>query len=201
MITVVEPMVMSQDDRDQELTELAVMGDSDAFDRLAARYRKRAHGLARRLTATEEDAEDVLQEAFFNAFKGISRFSGKSRFSTWFYRIVVNCALTKRRGRDLSTVSLDAPFDGPVGSAAREFEDMGPDPLARLIASESKEILSRAIAGLPSKHRAAFVLKHVENLSGSEICRILDISIPALKARLHRTRLALRASLAEHISN
>ena len=201
MITAVEPMVMSRDDRDQELTELAVLGDADAFDRLAGRYRKRAHGLARRLTATEEDAEDVLQEAFFNAFKGISRFNGKSRFSTWFYRIVVNCALTKRRRRELATVSLDEPADGPVGPTARELEDMGPDPLARLIAGESEEILSRVIADLPSKHRVAFVLKHVENLSGGEISRILNISIPALKARLHRTRLALRASLAEHINN
>lgn len=201
MITAVEPMVINQDDRDQELTERAVMGDSDAFDRLAARYRKRAHGLARRLTANEEDAEDVLQEAFFNAYKGISRFNGKSRFSTWFYRIVVNCALTKRRRRELSTVSLDEPIDGPVGPSARELEDAGPDPLAKLIASESRDILTRAIADLPSKHRAPFVLKHVENLSGSEICRILNISIPALKARLHRTRLTLRASLAEHISN
>lgn len=201
MITALEPMVTSRDDRDQELTELAVTGDSDAFDRLIMQYRDKAHGLARRLTETEEDAEDVLQEAFFNAFRGISRFNGKSRFSTWLYRIVLNCALSRRRRRKLPTISLDEPIEGPAGSAAREFEDSRPGPLEKLIAGESREILSKAIEDLPSRHRAAFVLKHVENLSGSEIARILNISVPALKARLHRTRLALRESLSEHIRN
>jgi RNA polymerase sigma-70 factor (ECF subfamily) len=201
MITALEPMVMSRDGRDRELTELAVTGNSDAFDRLITQYRDKAHGLARRLTETEEDAEDVLQEAFFNAFRGISRFNGKSRFSTWLYRIVLNCALTKRRRRKLATVSLDEAIVSPVGSVAREFEDTGPDPLERLIAGESREILSKAIDDLPSRHRAAFVLKHVENLSGSEIARILNVSVPAIKARLHRTRLALRESLSEHIKN
>ena len=149
MITAVEPMGASRDGQDQQLTDLAVMGDSGAFDRLVARYRAKAFGLARRLTETDEDAEDVLQEALFNAYRGISRFNGKARFSTWLYRIVLNCALTRRRRRELPTVSLDEPIEGPTGATCREFEDERPDPLARLIASESEEALSRAIADLP----------------------------------------------------
>jgi RNA polymerase sigma-70 factor (ECF subfamily) len=186
---------------DRELTDLTATGDLEAFEQLVARHRNKLYHLARRLTDTDEDAEDVLQEALFNAFRAISGFNGHASLTTWLYRITVNCALTKRRQRTLTTVSLDEPLPGVEGTTARDLEDTSPDPLGMLIASESEQLLGRAIAELPPKHRAPFVLRHIEGLSGDEIASLLKISIPTLKSRLHRTRQVLREALSEHAWN
>ena len=201
MRVVERPQGANRETTDQELTELAAVGDLHAFEQLVARHRNKLYNLARRLTDTDEDAEDVLQEALFNAFRAIPGFNGDARFTTWLYRITVNCALTKRRQRTLSTVSLDEPIPGVEGLTARDLQDTSPDPLGMLIASESEQILGKAIAELPPKHRAPFVLRHIEGLSGDEIARILKISVPALKSRLHRTRQVLREALTEHTWN
>ena len=113
----------------------------------------------------------------------------------------VNCALTRRRQHRVSTVSLDESIADLMGPTTGNLKDRSPDPLAKLIVSESEEVLSRAIADLPSTDRAAFELKHITGLSGLETARILKMSMAALKSRLHRTRLTLRQSLSEYLNN
>jgi RNA polymerase sigma-70 factor (ECF subfamily) len=153
------------------------------------------------MTETDEDAEDVLQEAFIKAFRSLKGFKGESKFSTWLYRITVNLALMKLRKKKIDAVSLDEPISTDEGAVQREIEDEGLDPLAELIESESMEVLDKAINELPKSYRAVFVLRHVEGLSTEETARILNITIPAVKSRLHRTRLMLKEKLIGHLKN
>jgi RNA polymerase sigma-70 factor (ECF subfamily) len=192
---------LTKEQRDQQLVLLAKKGDTDAFGKLMLEYQNKIYRLARRMTATDEDAEDVLQEAFIKAFRSLSGFKGKSKFSTWLYRITVNLALMKLRRKKLDSVSLDEPVSTDEGTVQREIEDEVLDPLEALIESESMEVLDEAIDELPSGYRAVFVLRHVEGLSTEETAKILRISVPAVKSRLHRTRLALKEKLLGHLEN
>ena len=182
---------------DQELVRLARKGDQRAFGELVQRYQSKIYRLARRMTETDEDAEDVLQEAFVKAYRSLRQFQGKSRFSTWLYRITVNLALMKLRKRRLESVSLDVPVSTEEGEVRRDFQNGGPDPLAKLVSKESSEIIDRAIAELPPGYRAVFILRHVEGLSTGETAKILRVSVAAVKSRLHRTRIELREKLVK----
>jgi RNA polymerase sigma-70 factor (ECF subfamily) len=189
-------MTVLQTLKDSELVKLAQDGDSEAFGELVLRYENKIYRLARRMTETQEDAEDILQEAFIRAFKCITGFRSESRFPTWLYRITVNLALMSKRGRQPIVESLDEPIATAEGEIQKEIRDTGFDPLAALIAQESQEILDRAISELPPTNRAVFVLRHIEGLSTEETKKALNISTPAVKSRLHRTRLALQERLA-----
>jgi RNA polymerase sigma-70 factor (ECF subfamily) len=186
---------------DQDLVRLAQRGDTNAFGHLMVRYQNKIYRLARRMTETDEDAEDVLQEAFIKAFRSISGFKGKSKFSTWLYRITVNLALMKLRRRKLDAVSLDEPVTTEEGSVQREIEDLGPDPLQQLLEVESREILSEAIDELRPGYRAVFVLRHVEGLSTEDTADILNITVAAVKSKLHRARIELREKLLARAMN
>ena len=118
---------------DSELVQFTQEGNSEAFGQLVLRYRERLYRLARRLTDTEEDAEDVLQESFIRAYSAISTFKGKSRFSTWLYRITVNFALMKKRSKKSIFEYIDDPIETKRGEVRREFPDSGPDPLRMLL--------------------------------------------------------------------
>ena len=181
---------------DPELVRCAQDGDSEAFGELVSRYQNKIYRLARRLTDNQEDAEDVLQEAFIRAFRAIGGFKGASKFSTWLYRITVNLAAMKRRGRRYHFESLDEPITTKDGEIKRDIRDEGMDPLGALLMKEMRENLDRAISVLSPTNRAVFVLRHVEGLSTEETRDVLGISIPAVKSRLHRTRLALQDELA-----
>ena len=181
---------------DRELVGLAQVGHSEAFGELVTRYQSIMYRLARRLTDNREDAEDVLQEAFIRAFRAIGTFKGESKFSTWLYRITVNFAAMKRRTQRNNVESLDEPISTRDGEIKREFRATGGDPLSTLITREIRENLEEAISGLSPTNRAVFVLRHVEGLSTEETREILNISIPAVKSRLHRTRLALQERIS-----
>jgi RNA polymerase sigma-70 factor (ECF subfamily) len=186
---------------DEQLVRAAKKDDLDAFGKLMLRYQSKIYRLARRMTETDEDAEDVLQEAFIKAFRSLSGFKGKSKFSTWLYRITVNLALMKLRRKKLDAVSIDEPVSTDEGQIPRDIEDDALDPLERLIETESQEILTEAIAELPPSYRAVFVLRHVEGLSTEETAHILKVSVPAVKSRLHRTRIVLKEKLMELMKN
>jgi RNA polymerase sigma-70 factor (ECF subfamily) len=180
---------------DSELVALTQGGNPEAFDQMVLRYRTRIHRLARRLAENDEDAEDVLQEAFIRAYSAISTFKGESKFSTWLYRITVNLALMKKRARKSIFEYIDDPIETKRGEVRREFPDNGPDPLRSLMDKECRDILERAILKLEPADRAVFVLRHVDGLSTTQASEALNLSVPALKSRLHRSRMALKARL------
>ena len=151
--------------------------------------------VAYRMMGNHHDAEEVAQDAFVSAFRARDRFRGDSQATTWLYRITVNAALMRLRRdkrRKEMTVSEDARPDAP----STDLVEL-PGPAA--LNSELGDRLAAAVDELPDDLKTAVVLRDIQGLSNSEAAEILDVSIPAIKARLHRGRVALRARLAEYI--
>jgi RNA polymerase sigma-70 factor (ECF subfamily) len=172
-----------------ELVAEARGGDRTAFDELVRRTYVDTYTLAVRLTGNEEDARDVVQEAYLRAWKGIRRFRGDSAFPTWMYRITANASYTlvdrRRRRRTTHLDDVDEPIDRRL--------DAQPDTLAE--SSAGLEHLSAALDELPPTLRTLVILKDVYGLSHEAIAEELGISIAAAKVRLHRGRKRLRELL------
>jgi RNA polymerase sigma-70 factor (ECF subfamily) len=178
------------------LIEQAKAGEQDAFATLLERYERKIFRLARNITQNDEDAEDVLQEAFLKAYTHLDDFKGDSRFYTWIVRIAVNESLMKLRKRKTSrTVSLDEELDTGEDTVVREVAVWDDTPETRFSQDELKGILDDAVAGLPPIFRNVFVLRDIEELSTEEAAQALGISVPAVKSRLLRARLQLREKL------
>ncbi|MFH1784016.1 MAG: sigma-70 family RNA polymerase sigma factor [bacterium] len=186
---------------DEALVEKAQKGDHAAFEELVKRYERKIYNLAYKIMGNAEDASDVLQETFITAFRKLSTFRRESNFSTWVYRVAVNvCLMKKRKEKKMKTVSLDVPIlYKDKDEIKRELsDDWAKNPLATLENKELKETLNEAIKSLPEEYRTVFTLKGVEGLSNNEIAKILKISLPAVKSRLHRARLFLRDKISEY---
>lgn len=195
--------------------EAAFVGEADLVDGLragdAAAYRTfvdensaSVYGLALKLLGDEQEAEDVLQETFLSAFRAIDRFEGRSKLSTWLYRIAYNASLMHLRKRErMTTFSLDQPYGDeeqarPV--AGDLLLDWSTVPDDRLLTAEARQEMDRAIAQLPESLRSAFILRDIQGLSGAETAEILGISVQAVKNRLHRARLSLRDRLSSYFA-
>ena len=172
-------------------------GNAEAFTTLVHQYDRNIYRLALNITGKQEDAEDVLQEAFLKAYTHLDRFQGNSRFYTWLVRIAVNEALMKlRKRRGDRTVSLDEPITTSNNELMpREIEDWGDNPEQRYAKTELQEILNEAIESLEPQFRTVVVLRDVENFSTEETAEVLGLSVPAVKSRLLRGRLKLRDRL------
>ncbi|HEV3450946.1 MAG TPA: sigma-70 family RNA polymerase sigma factor [Acidimicrobiia bacterium] len=169
-----------------ELVDAARDGDREAFDELVRRTYVDAYTLAFRLTNHEEDARDVVQEAYLRAWKGLRRFRGDAQFSTWLYRVTANAAFThvQRRRRHRTASLEDAPEPIEVGS----------DALPETVAESSAGLreVADALERLPDGLREVVVLKDVYGLSHDAIAHETGISVAAAKVRLHRGRKRLR---------
>lgn len=171
-------------------------GDGAAFSELTNRYSRNVYRLASHITQSPEDAEDVLQETFLNAYEHLNDFQGNSKFYTWLVRIAVNQALMKLRKRKSDrTVSLDQGFDTGEETVAREIAAWDENPEQRYSREEIRDILKTSIESLPEIFRTVFVLRDIEELSTEETAESLGLSIPAVKSRLLRARLQLRDKL------
>jgi RNA polymerase sigma-70 factor, ECF subfamily len=175
------------------LVAAAREGDRVAFDEIVRRTYVDTYTLAVRLTASEEDARDVVQEAYLRAWKGIGRFRGDAQFSTWMYRITANAAstLTGKRRRQ-RTVHIDDVAE-PIETEAAFHPELATEN-AELMAE-----LSAALAELPPRLRTLVVLKDIYGLSHEAIAEELGISVTAAKVRLHRGRKRLRDALYEEM--
>jgi len=186
---------------DEILVKKSQKGDYLSFEELVKRYEKKIYSLAYRIMGNKEDASDVLQETFLQAFKKLSGFKGKAKFSTWLYRIAVNiCLMRKRKQKKMETVSLDVPIlTKKEDEIKRELgDDWSESPLATLENKEVKKTLSEAIGLLPEEYRTVFLLRGLNGLSNEEVAKVLKISLPAVKSRLHRARLFLRDKLSQY---
>jgi len=181
---------------DLELVERARQGDTAAFGELASRYERRVYRMAKNITQNDEDAEDVLQEAFLKAYSHLGSFQGQSKFYTWLVRIAVNEALMKLRKRKTDrTVSLDESIETDEDPIAREIAVWDDTPELRFGQQELRNILDDAIQSLKPIYRTVFTLRDVEELSTEETAEALGLSIAAVKSRLLRARLELREKL------
>ena len=179
-----------------DLVTRAKSGDGAAFSELITRYQNKIYRLAKHITQNDEDAEDVLQEAFLKAYEHLDGFQGNSKFYTWIVRIAVNESLMKLRKRKGDrTVPLDEPVDTGEEMVTREIAVWEDNPEQRYSREEIQEILDKAVEGLKPDFRTVFMLRDIEELSTEETAESLGISIPAVKSRLLRARLALREKL------
>ena len=178
------------------VVERARRGDAAAFTELVKHYERRIFRLAKNITQSDEDAEDVLQETFLKAYEHLGGFQGQSKFYTWIVRIAVNESLMKLRKRKSGRiVSLDEPVDTGEEKIAREIAVWDENPEQRYSREEMHEILAQAVDSLAPIFRTVFVLRDIDELSTEETASALGISVPAVKSRLLRARLQLRDKL------
>ncbi len=177
-------------------------GDDDAYGTLVREQAGRMLAVARRMLGSEEDAHDVVQDAFLSAFKAIDRFEGGSRLSTWLHRIVVNAALMKIRARkrrpETSIEDLLPSFleDGHQVNAPVEWKKTAQDVLE---SRETRGLVRKLIDELPETYRNVLMLRDIEGLDTKETADLLEVTPNAVKIRLHRARLALRTLLDPHM--
>lgn len=189
---------------ESELLEGLRAGDPMAYRTFVELNSANVYSIALKLLADEQEAEDVLQETFLSAFQAIYRFEGRSKLSTWLYRIAYNASLMRLRKRDqMTTFSLDQPprDEGESGGpGSRHLVDWSTVPDGQLLTAEARQEMDRAIAELPESLRSAFVLRDIQGLSGAETAEILGITVQAVKNRLHRARLRLRDRLSGYFA-
>lgn len=182
---------------DSELLARAQAGDVSAFEGLVERHRSRVYGLALRMLNSQDDAAEVLQEAFLSAYRNLPNFRGDSQFGSWVYRIAANHALMRLRHRKVVS-QVEAPLEEPAfndrGSLVDEVADFK-DAERDAMDGELRRAIEEATARLGDEYREVFVLKDLEGLSYEEISELVGASVPAIKSRLHRARLALRAAI------
>lgn len=172
---------------DEDVVRRVVDGDSAFFEVLMRRHNQRIYRAVRAVLGADEDVEDVMQQAYLNAYQHLSRFAGEARFSTWLTRIAVNEALARRRKRAFVQEDDQMPLT--------LVDERTPDPEQQAGTAELREVMEREVAALPDAFRTIFVLRDVEGLSTAEAAQVLGISEDLAKTRLHRARVQLRESL------
>ena len=190
-------------DPDHDLLEALLRRDPMAAECLATTYGDRAYRLAVRITGNEEDAEEVVQDAFWTVVRKIETFRGESAFGSWLYRIVANAAYQKLRGRAgrRQEVSLDEalPVFDERGCHVAPVADWSSRVADPAIQAELRMALTAAIGELPPTYRAVLVLRDVEGRSNAEIAQTLGLNLAVVKTRVHRARLFLRKRLSEGV--
>jgi len=167
-----------------------------AFEVLVERHARRIFFAARRMTRTQEDAEDVVQQSLQKAFVHLDQFEGKSSFSTWLTRIAINEALILlRKGRGMREVLINDSTEGEEASIAMEIPDSAPSPEDNYSQRERLRILIAAMNELTPGMRRAIQLRELDERSTEETARIMGISIAAVKARVFHGRRKLRERL------
>jgi RNA polymerase sigma-70 factor (ECF subfamily) len=172
-----------------------------AVEALVHRYGPKTYRLALRITGSPEDAQEVSQDVLWTIVRKIGSFKGESALGSWIYRITANAAYEKlrsRRGKEqVSWEALLPAFDGDghLVDPGRDWTQQAEDPALQ---AEARQRLKEAIDSLPADYRTAFVLHDMEGLSNPEIAETLGISLPAVKSRVHRSRLFLRQRLAHY---
>ena len=196
MMTTDEPLLLKE----------AAGGDAAALEVLMSRYSSRVYRLAYGITRNPADAEEIVQDVFWQLVRKGGDFEGRAAVASWIYRVTTNLALNKRRGKrhELET-SLDDCLptfeaDGHrAGPRAFLVADWSARPDDELLSGETRRVLEEAIDRLPEHYRAVLVLRDVEELSNEDVAAAVGDSVSAVKTRLHRARMALREILTRRL--
>ena len=189
---------MATEKTDTELVKGIINREQACFEELLRRYGSKVHNLALRITRNQEDAEEILQDVFITVFTKIRSFEYKSQFSSWLYRVTMNSSFMKIRARNRRrAVYLEeieqSTKQNWVGNRTEMFD-------VDFMSSrhELREALQNAIEALPEDYRAIFVLRDIDGLSNESVSKVLQLSVPAVKSRLHRSRLLMIERLKNH---
>src|SRR5919198_2360394 len=175
---------------DAEIVERVRAGETSLFEILMRRHNQRIYRVARAVVRDENDAEDVMQQAYLNSFMHLNQFQDRSQFSTWLTRIALHEALARRRKW--------RPDESPE-EVMETLTSPQPDPERQAYAAELKGLLEAAVDSLPESYRLGFMLREIEGLSTSETAKGVELGDEAVKTRLHRARAMVRGAIAERI--
>jgi RNA polymerase sigma-70 factor (ECF subfamily) len=196
----------TSDRSDDELVSLARNKDYAAFEELLNRYQDKVFRLAFRFVRNESEAKEILQETFLSIWRKLDTFKGDSQFSSWLYRIAANAALMRlraqRRHPEISTEELPSGFldQYQYGALPAQGENWARRPDEQLQSDELRRHLQEATDALPEIYRTIFLIRDVEGLSTEETAELLGISVPTVKTRLHRARMALREAISKYFN-
>jgi RNA polymerase sigma-70 factor (ECF subfamily) len=193
---------------DDALVARAQAREFEAFEELVGRHQERIYRLAARMTGSQSDAQEVVQEALLSAWKNLPSFEGKAQFGSWLYRITANEALMLLRSRRRHPeVSVDEVGAAVVDEATRQALtrygagiDWSRRPDDQFQSNELQRHIQAAVDALPETSRQVFIIRDVEGLSTEETADVLGLSVPAVKTRLHRARLALRDAISGYFT-
>ncbi len=191
-----------REDPDAALVEALRQEAPQATDQLVERYANRVYRLALRITGSHEDAEEVTQDALWTAGRKVHTFKGESAFGSWVYRITANAAYMKLRSRraKANEIALDDVLPAIDGGHFEPMDDWSVRVDEQALHNELRRVLEGAIDQLPPDYRTALVLHDIEGLSNPDIAEALGLSLPAVKSRVHRSRLFVRKQLAEYLA-
>jgi len=185
---------------EEALVQASRDGNDQAIETLFRRYQRQLFATARRILGNTEDAEDALQDGLLSAYRNVARFEGRSKFSTWLTRIVVNAALERRRrAKGLRVTSLDATPPESQVPISECVQDDDPNPEQLFAHTELRKMIQTNVGQLSSPLFTAFVLCGIEEHSLEEAARRLGITMTAMKARMHRARCKLAESLGPRL--
>lgn len=185
---------------EEKLIRAGQKGDHQAVEALFSRYQRPLFQTALRVLGNTEDAEDALQDGMLSAYRNLKRFEGRSQFSTWLTRIVINAALMRRRSaKARPAVSLDEPPREDELPAAERFAARGPNPEQVYESTEIREMINANLDELSPLLRTAFVLREVQGFSTGEAAKKLGVTENTLKARLWRARHQLAERLGRRL--
>lgn len=181
---------------ENKLVNKAVKGDNSAFEALMEKHMGIIYNIALRMTANQDDAEDMTQEIMIKIFRSLGSFKGNSKFSTWIYRVAVNTCLDElKKKKNKKHLSLDAEISGDDGENQIEIKDDSPSPEKLAEQNELRDMVAAAVKLLSDEHRAVIVLRDIRGMSYSEIAGILGCSDGTVKSRISRARAQLKMIL------
>lgn len=198
-------MAFTQDKKAREIEETLVRrfqdGDLEAYDKIVELYQNKIYALSFNLTRNQMDSQDVTQEVLLTIYKKINTFLGKSAFSSWVYRVTLNATYMRLRSKkkepNVSIEDLLPSFNGS-GFQQEKIQDWSENTESLLFSNETRSIIQKAVDQLPEKEKVVFILRDVEGFATEKVSEILDLTIPAVKSRLHRARLFLRKKLSNY---
>jgi len=182
---------------DEEIVERVLHGEKDAYDLIMRKYNQRLFRIVRSYIVNEDEIEDVIQETYIKAYEQMPRFEKRSRFSTWLIRIAINEALARlKAGKRFPSVGYDhADEAGVVADLPVQLHNLE-TPMGKLMNTELKEILEKAVDHLPEKYRTVFMMREVEGMSVAETSESLEITQTNVKVRLNRAKEMLRETIS-----
>ena len=183
---------------ESKLVELAKSGDRQALAQLVKNNEQTVYNFSFKICRDRDKAEHIMQETFFSMIKSLHQFDGNSKISTWLYRIVSNhCLMLARKDKSRTFVSIDNDDELYVDKYTADWSNI---PNQDIENTELKKILDESIDKLSPEYRIVFLLRDVEGLSTEETAQLTELSVPAVKSRLHRARAFLRKELNEAFS-
>lgn len=183
------------DEADLLLLERARAGDAQAIEALLERHQAQVYRFGMKMCRDPEDAKDVLQDTLLSMARGVRDFRGASSLSTWLYTIARSFCIKKRRRSKFASEG-ERSLDTEISAQGRQLADPAQGPDEALAGKQVEYALEQAIRGLEPMYREVLLLRDVEGLTAPEVAEVLGLSVQAVKSRLHRARLSVRAAVA-----